>query len=121
MKVSKDGPFWLTELQALRYRMLMTSLSTEGQALVHENNGWPHTKTIFEKLFALLIPDEIRKCVAFLMYRDATKFRFGGSCFFVATPLSTDKDKPNFMYIVTAAHVIRAMRERSVDGNAYVR
>src|SRR3989442_2129427 len=55
------------------------------------------------------------------MYRDATRFRFGGSCFFVATPLSTDKDKPNFMYIVTAAHVIRAMRERSVDGNAYVR
>ncbi len=55
------------------------------------------------------------------MYKDATRFRFCGSCFFVATPLSTDKDKPNFMYIVTAAHVIKGMKERGVDGNAYVR
>jgi len=69
----------------------------------------------------LLIPDEIRKCVAFLMYRDATRFRFGGTCFFVATPRSADPKKPNFMYIVTAAHVIKAMRKKSTDGKAYVR
>ncbi len=69
----------------------------------------------------MLIPDEIRKCVAFLMYRDATRFKFAGTCFFVATPLSEDPKKPNFMYIVTAAHVIRVMKEKSVDGKAYVR
>ena len=68
----------------------------------------------------MLIPDEIRKCVAFLMYRDATRFKFAGTCFFVATPLSEDPKKPNFMYIVTAAHVIRVMKEKSVDGKAYV-
>src|SRR2546427_2514337 len=69
----------------------------------------------------MLIPDEVRKCVAFLLYKDNTGFKFAGTCFFVATPLSSDPKKINFMYVVTAAHVINHIRERGADGKVYIR
>ena len=65
------------------------------------------------------IPDDVLKCVGFLVYKNATKFRFGGTCFFVGVP-KTDNN-PLHTAIVTAKHIIDEIRKDSVDGIVYLR
>lgn len=65
------------------------------------------------------IPDDVRKCVGFLVYKNATKFLFGGTCFFVG--VQKTNNNPEHPAIVTAKHVIDEIRKDSVDGMVYFR
>jgi hypothetical protein len=66
------------------------------------------------------VPDEVRKCVAFLGCLRNSGHAIYGTAFFVGYPL---EGIDNFMatYVVTARHVIDAIKERAVDGNTYLR
>lgn len=67
------------------------------------------------------IPDEIRKCVGFLAYKDADgKIRLAGTVFFIAIGYPGET-QGGFGYAVTAKHVIDAIKERSADGKIYFR
>jgi hypothetical protein len=65
------------------------------------------------------IPDEIRKCVAFICYKTASKIRFAGTAFFVGVELEgTGKSS---IYIITAKHIIDAIKEESTEKEVYLR
>ena len=68
------------------------------------------------------VPDEVRKCVAFLVYKDSNGMKLAGTAFLVGIS-SSDPDFPQlvFSYAVTAKHVIDAIRENSADGKVYFR
>lgn len=62
----------------------------------------------------MIIPDEIRKCVAFVGYQMADgTFRMGGSAFFIGKPCENGKADP--VYWVTARHVIDGIRNKGLD------
>jgi hypothetical protein len=68
------------------------------------------------------IPDEIRKCVAFVCYKttkDTKEMNWAGTAFFVGVPLQgTQLDT---VYIVTAKHIIEGIKAKSIDQTAYLR
>ncbi len=65
------------------------------------------------------IPDEIRKCVAFVGSMRNSGFEFGGTVFFVAYPLEgTDQFA---VYAITARHVIEQIDKVGIDGKSYFR
>jgi hypothetical protein len=70
------------------------------------------------------VPGEVRKCVAFLMWRKDDKEGFAGTVFFVAVPLSSTPNT-SIIYAVTAAHVIKKIEEfyetKIADGYVYFR
>jgi hypothetical protein len=67
------------------------------------------------------VPDEIRKCVAFIGYRNADgNERFAGTGFFTAVE-TVASPKMHFQYFVTARHVIESIRRLSSDGKCIVR
>ena len=66
------------------------------------------------------IPEDIRKCVAFLEYQDDAGFHLAGTVFFVTMPSRKWPDL-FFRYAVTARHVIMKIEERTIDGNVYFR
>jgi hypothetical protein len=63
------------------------------------------------------IPDDIMKCVAFLGCQNKGDFAPKGTAFFVSHRISDCK----YFYLATARHVIEGIRERSEDGNVYIR
>lgn len=67
----------------------------------------------------MLVPDEIRKCVFFIMHNDKKtgQIMVDGTGFFV----STEKDGFFFVNLVTAKHVIVPIKQRSIDGIVYLR
>jgi hypothetical protein len=65
------------------------------------------------------IPNEIRKCVAFLACKRNSGYKTGGTVFFVGYPLAGIKDT-FLVYAITARHVIEEISKRS-DGNVYCR
>lgn len=67
----------------------------------------------------LLVPDEIRKCVAFILYQAADGPKLAGTVFFVG--IFPSDLEGGFAFAVTAKHVIEEVRRRSVDGKAYLR
>ena len=67
----------------------------------------------------MLVPDEIRKCVAFIGYQWISGPKLAGTVFFVfmeipGIPL-------HFAYGITAKHVIDAVNKNSSDGKAFIR
>ena len=67
------------------------------------------------------VPDEIRKCVVFLKYRDkAGNEKFAGTAFFVGVQ-EDEKSEDAFIYLVTAKHVIVAIDQNSIDGKVLIR
>lgn len=69
------------------------------------------------------VPDEIRKCVAFVMYASDTSGQpdsFAGTAFWFMKGSDRIEDF-YFGYIVTAWHVIVKCQEDSVDGKVYLR
>lgn len=68
----------------------------------------------------MLVPDEIRKCVVFIMYVTKDGSRMAGTAFFVGLPSSTAPEKI-YPYLVTAKHVIEAVKRNSIDGKVYLR
>ena len=66
----------------------------------------------------MLVPDEIRKSVVFLLYRDKNQnLNFAGTGFFVGEEI----DFNIFIYLVTAKHVVVGIKRNSVDGKVYIR
>ncbi|HEY3462750.1 MAG TPA: hypothetical protein VGK62_04765 [Gaiellaceae bacterium] len=66
----------------------------------------------------MLVPDEMRKCVAFLYYRRSGQIKAAGTGFFVGWP--TDGENAAMM-LVTAHHVIDGIRRHSDDGDVLIR
>lgn len=68
------------------------------------------------------IPDEVRKCVAFLAYKTPEGISLAGTVFFVGIQIPTPKyPELSFSYAVTAKHVIDAIKKNSIDGTVYLR
>lgn len=65
------------------------------------------------------IPDEIRKCVAFICYKTTNKTRFAGTAFLVGVQL--EGTERSSIYIITAKHVIDKIEEESTDKKVYLR
>ena len=87
----------------------------------HRLGGNPHYYLGEENDIFMEIADEVRKCVAFIAYRDAHGFRLSGTSFFVAIPFVEDLEGQHFVYLVTAKHLIEGIREKSIDQKVYVR
>ncbi len=64
----------------------------------------------------MIIPDEMRKCVVFVGYRRASDqtMILGGSAFWIVRPMPDFPDQ-NLAYLVTAAHIIKKIADKSVS------
>lgn len=67
----------------------------------------------------MIVPDEIRKCVAFLGCKTNTDMKYGGTCFFVSIP--SEIPDTTFVYCVTAKHNIEMIQKKSIDDKVYIR
>ncbi len=67
----------------------------------------------------LLVPEEVRKCVAFVYCKSATGLHPLGTAFFLASAIEdTDRAWP---VTVTAKHLLRHIGEHSVDQTVHIR
>ena len=63
----------------------------------------------------MFIPDDMRKCVAYIGYRMADgSYRLAGSAFFVGRTVADDIPELMFGYVVTARHVIDSIRGKGI-------
>jgi hypothetical protein len=69
----------------------------------------------------MLVPDEVRKCVAFLVCRAQNGFSSAGTVFFVGVDHPELEEGKSFPFAVTAKHVIEAITKHSIDEKAYLR
>jgi hypothetical protein len=67
-----------------------------------------------------VVPDEVRKCVFFLFYIafDGSE-KLAGTGFFVSVPFTNQQGQ--FIYLVTAKHVITGTENKTSDGRVYLR
>lgn len=66
----------------------------------------------------MLVPDEVRKCVVFLLYNDKNHGTvYAGTGFFIGVPT----ELLDFFYMVTAKHVIVSIQQKSVDNKVLIR
>lgn len=68
----------------------------------------------------MTIPPEIKKCVAFLGFNSQNGFKLAGTVFFVSLPMD-GVDGKQFIYLITAKHVIDKIREYSSDNKVCIR
>jgi len=66
------------------------------------------------------IPDEIRKCVVFVCFKDTGGIKLAGTAFLFGIPVG-DTDSFFATYFITAKHVIDGIRNKSIDQNVYLR
>jgi hypothetical protein len=66
------------------------------------------------------IPEEIRKCVFFILYRSKAGYIPAGTGFFTSMPFDNDPSRL-FVYLVTAKHVIIEASRSCSDGNVWLR
>lgn len=68
----------------------------------------------------MLVPPEVRKCVVFIIYKN--KFTkadtLAGTAFFVSIQEESGLD---FVYLITAKHIIEGIEEKSLDNKVYLR
>jgi len=73
----------------------------------------------------MVIPEQLRRSVAFLCYRDKEGVqRYAGTCFFLGMApdgKAIDGHEGFFRYTITAKHVIIAIKDKSVDRKAIMR
>ncbi len=67
----------------------------------------------------MIVPDDVRKCVAFLGYQSTSGYRAAGTAFLVSRKPSGTDALCN--YVITAKHVIEAIRKYSVDEKVVIR
>ena len=69
------------------------------------------------------VPDEVLKCVGFVLYKRNGNFEIAGTAFFVLLPTSSKEEFPDlaYTYAVTAKHVIVRCKEKGEDGKVYIR
>ena len=81
--------------------------------------GIPAYRLVEENDNLMQIPDEIRKSVFFVCYKTASGTSLAGTAFLMGVPL----EKSNLIssYIVTAKHIIDAIRDKSIDQKVYLR
>lgn len=65
------------------------------------------------------VPDEVRKCVVFLCCQTPKQMQLLGTAFFVGE--SIESTGQSFFFLVTAKHIIEAIRRNSIDRKVYVR
>jgi hypothetical protein len=65
------------------------------------------------------IPDEIRKCVGFICYKNTNKTKWAGTAFFVGVTL--EGTESSSIYIITAKHIIDEIQRESDDKKVYLR
>lgn len=67
------------------------------------------------------VPDVVRECVVFLQYKDRDgRLKLAGTGFFVGISWEQRTDR-NFVYLITAKHVILGARHYSSDGQILIR
>lgn len=71
------------------------------------------------------IPDEVRKCVAYLYYKTKKNLEPMGTVFFVGYEIEHFENNslfylPCFTYAITSRHVIEKIKERSVNACTYI-
>lgn len=66
------------------------------------------------------VPEEVRKCVAYVGYNANDGPRLGGTAFLVSVPMKEVPDK-KWIHIVTARHVIEKMGQRCTDNQVWLR
>jgi hypothetical protein len=81
--------------------------------------GIPQYTLVEEGDNLMQIPDEIRKCVVFVCYKTATETKLAGTAFFAGVHLG--ESNFNSVYVITAKHIIDAIREKSIDQKIYLR
>lgn len=81
--------------------------------------GIPAYKLVGKDDNLMQIPDEIRKCVVFVCYKTSSGIALAGTAFFIGVPLAESKLVSS--YVVTAKHIIEAIRKRSIDQKVYLR
>lgn len=70
----------------------------------------------------MLVQPEIRKCVVYLAIKDEKGDRLIGTAFFVARPEKIASDQElNFVYLISARHVVEKGVDRSIDKKIYIR
>lgn len=69
---------------------------------------------------SMTIPAEIKKCAAFLAYKSIDGARLAGTVFFVSMLIEGVEGR-EFIYLVTAKHVIEKIEEKSTDDKVYIR
>jgi hypothetical protein len=65
------------------------------------------------------VPDEVRKCVAFLAYQSGQEMRLAGTVFFVGKQIPDTTY--SFAYAVTAKHIIDRIKTQTTDQHIYLR
>lgn len=66
----------------------------------------------------MVVPDEVRKSVVFLLYNGANEIKLAGTAFFASVEI--DKKK-NLSYLITARHVIEGVKKRGSDQKVTIR
>lgn len=66
------------------------------------------------------VPDEVRKCVAFICLKSGDEMKLKGTAFFLSLPVEGSASA-RFIYVVTAKHVIEGIRQNGTDGSVYIR
>jgi hypothetical protein len=67
----------------------------------------------------MLVPDQVRKCVVFVGYKNAkNEYELAGTGFFVSRPSRDPVGGYGFSYLVTARHVIDGIRSTGADSVA---
>jgi hypothetical protein len=67
----------------------------------------------------MLVPDEVRKCVVFICYKGIEGLHLAGTGFFVGVPSSIPER--TYVYLITAGHIIKGIKQKSTDNKAYLR
>jgi len=82
--------------------------------------GCPRLYLAEERDDLMLVPEEIKQCVAFLCYKQGADYHLAGTGFFVS--VTSPDGLGGFVYLVSARHVIEAVHAGSTDaGKLYVR
>jgi len=84
--------------------------------------GVPRYYLTAEDVNLMQVPDEIRKSVGFICFResgDSDSLKLAGTAFFVV--VNDQEVNCSFGYIVTAKHVIVGIQRSSADGKVFIR
>jgi len=94
---------------------------------IHDNRvgGCPREVYYPEGWQLAKIPDEVRKCVAYLYYKTKENLEPMGTVFFVGYEMEHSEDNklfyvPCFTYAVTSRHVVEKIKTKGVNGCTYI-
>jgi hypothetical protein len=87
--------------------------------------GAPRLRLVGSEVEIMQLPDIVRKCVVMLSYQDSGGVdRFAGTAFLAAQSEfigPQTSEKLNFVYLITARHVIEKIHQKSIDKEVCIR